>query len=221
MRSTLIAVLLLCAAPSAQIVAEQPISFTGVVQQVDFGPQEIICAPPTHEIECAGGTFFLISSTLDLDQYVGKNVKLTGTNIGSQCPTWDVSAVQDPPPATLTFCGSPTPSCPIRLRSAPGGISQHFLLVGFAPGLTPKNVFSGSLLLGSPWFVIASTAGPVPAQGAAFDFQLPGDAALAGLQVWFQAVRRDVGPVGPIVFSNAVCFTMTGPSPPCIDPPGC
>jgi hypothetical protein len=220
MLASFITALVLAALPSAQIVAEQPISFTGVVQAVDFGPG-IICAPPTHEIECAGGTFFLTSTTINLNFYIGKNVKLTGTNIGAGCPTWDVSAVEDPPPTSLIFCGSPTPSCPIRLRSVPGGISQHFLLLGFSPGLTPKNLYSGSLLLGDPWFVLASTSGAVGLEGAAFDFQLPGDAALAGLSVWFQAVRRDVGPVGPFRFSNAVCITLTGPSPPCIDPLGC
>lgn len=221
MLASLLIVLALGAMPSAQIIAEQPTSFTGVVRAVDFDEQSIICAPPTHELECANGTFFLISTTLDLDKSIGKNVKLTGVNIGSGCPTWDISSVEDPPPAILTFCGSPTPGCPIRLSSAPGGISQHFLLVSLGPGLYSKSVVAGSLLLGNPWLILDSATGALPAEGAAFDFSLPGDAALVGLSVYFQAIRRDVGPVGPFQFTNAVCITLTGPSPPCVDPLGC
>ena len=49
---------------------------------------------------------------------------------------------------------------------------------------------------------------------------LPADLSLTGVSLWFQGARQDIGPVGPLQATNAVCFTILGPSPPCISP-GC
>ena len=61
-------------APLAAQATDPPeVAFTGVVQKF---PGVSVCVPPTHVLACSDGTFFLMSSTLDLDLYVDKNVKL-------------------------------------------------------------------------------------------------------------------------------------------------
>lgn len=204
----LLALALLAAAPAAQIVPDQPASFTGVVQQVSFDAS-LICAPPTHALECSGGTFFLKNGAADLDTVVGKMVKVSGYPSAAGCPVWAIDLIE-PPPVTLKVCGTTALSCEVRFRSWPGGLSQHALLVSLAPGVAPLNLVAGSLLLGDPWFVLLTQVGHFPPEGADFVFNVPIDTALAGLDFWFQTARRQVGPVGPLQLSNAICFQMGG-----------
>ena len=195
---------------AAQVVAPPEVAFSGVVQPSSFAMDAAICAPPTHEIECSGGLFFLTSSTIDLDQYIGTNVKLYGTSL-VECPMYNIHKVEVPPPATLAICGTGGLGCPIRLRSGPGGLSQHAFLVSLSPGLLPLNPLKGSLQLGEPFFVLANSgAGNFPPEGAAFDFSIPLTTSLTGLTIYFQSVRRNVGPVGPMQFSNPVCIEIVG-----------
>jgi hypothetical protein len=213
-----LSVLLFTAVAAAQIVAPPVVSFTGVVKSWEFDSQGIICAPPTHTLECSEGIFGIQSNTIDLDLYIGVNVKLTAQGVSESCPLFEVLAV-DAPQATLTVCGTPGLGCTMRLRSGPGGLSQHMLLVSAAPGLFSSSVAKGSLLLSPPFITLAtSPAGFHPPEGYAFDFELPMDFSLVGIPIYVQAIRRDVGPVGPIRFSNAVCFAILGVPIHCIQP---
>lgn len=212
MLRVLAAVLVFASVVSAQIVAPQPIRFTGVVEPVlDPGALGILCEPPNYQLACADGTFFLTSSTLDLSAYLGVNARFTATNV-TGCPLWDVSAAEVPPPTSLQICGTPEGlGCPVRLRSSPGGISQHALFLSLSPGLQPVNLNVGSLLLGEPLLLVATVAGAMPVEGAAFDFTIPGDPDLIGISFYWQAASRQVGPiVGPLQLGNAICFTPIG-----------
>jgi len=205
-------------APLAAQVADPPeVAFTGVVQPFD-GVIIAICAPPSHELECSDGTFFLTSSTLDLDAWVGKNVKLYGKSVSDLCPLYDIHKIEEPPPATLAICGTGGLGCPIRLRSGPGGISQHALWVALKPGLVTLNPSKGSFLLGEPFFLLGIQSGGFPAEGAAFDLTVPPDPVLTGVTLYFQSARRDVGPVGPLHLANARCMEIVGFVFVCHDP---
>ena len=213
MLTRLLLPLVLVATAAAQVGPPAPIeaSFTGVVQPWPV-TDALICAPPTHQLACSEGLFGLQSSSLDLSQYEGQNVKLHGTSVGD-CPLFEVHAVEEPP-ATLALCGTAGLGCTIRLKSAPGGLAQHVLLASPSPGFVPIAGLKGSFLLGEPFFLLAKGSTFAFTTAANFDFAIPVDPALDGLSVWFQAARRDVLPsplgLGPIQFSNAVCVTLIG-----------
>lgn len=44
---------------------------------------------------------------------------------------------------------------------------------------------------------------------------VPSTPNIVGLEIWLQGARRDVGPVGPVSLTNAICLTVTPPLPPC------
>jgi hypothetical protein len=206
----LLSALLFTSVASAQIVQPPVVSFTGVVKPSEFDTAQIICAPPTHTIECSEGIFGLQSNSVDLDQFIGQNVKLTGQGVDKGCPLFEIFSVS-PPEATLTQCGTPGLGCTLRLRSGPGGLSQHLLLISTSPGFFSASPAKGSLLLGLPFMVLATS--PVahhPPEGYAFDFILPVDFSLIGIPIYAQTLRRDFGPAGPLRFSNAVCLTILG-----------
>ena len=216
---TLLAVLVLTCVASAQIVAPQPISVTGVLKVNDQQGAGVLCAPGTHLMECAEGLVQFRSKSINLDGLVGQNVQLTAIQTSKQCPLYEVTAVQMIPEATLTLCGTAGGlGCPIRLRSGPGGLSQHWLLVSAFPGWWPVNLTEGTFLLGQPFLVLPSGAGQFGIDGAAWDFNIPGDPSLIGLEVFLQSARRDVGPVSPIRYSNAVCFEIIGFTLLCAEP---
>ncbi len=221
MRSAL-AVLLLSCAVSAQIIPDPPIeaSFTGVVELTSFqtAGANPPCFIPNYMLRCTG--LFVQSSTIDLAQYVGQNVKLFGTSVFQCDNIFEITAVDPDPPATLAFCGNPVPGCDIRLRSGPGGTAQHFLFVAAAPGLVPLSLGKGAFLLGEPNLLLAAGVFS-DVDGAAFDFTLPRDVSLTGIPVFFQAARREILLGSLLRFSNNECFTILGPSPPCIVDPDC
>ncbi len=201
---------LLAATLSAQIVAPQPISFTGVVRALPPSPgPPILCAPGTHEIECAEGLFQLQSSTLILSALEGQNVKLFATAVSKFCPLFEETGVDLTPPATLDMCGTPGLGCPVRLVSGPGALSQHFLFVSATPGLYPVSIPAGSLMLGPPliFLGVGFASGP---EGAVFEFNIPSNPQLIGLSAYLQVARRDIGPVGPVRWSNARCLEILG-----------
>jgi hypothetical protein len=218
MLRALLASALLSATLSAQIIAPFPQSFTGVVEPAFSPGPPIICAPPTHQLKCSGGVFFLQSDTIDLDDYIGQNVKLVGTAVDKGCPLIEITEVISPPPATLELCGTTAIGCPVRLVSAPGNISQHIIWFSGGPGLFSLSVQKGSLLLAMPFFELVSVAGGFGAEGAAFDFHMPTDSNLIGVDLWLQNARRDVGPIGPLSMGNAICFSILPAHVPCVLP---
>lgn len=216
----------LAASPLAAQVIEPPVgapveaAFTGVVQPA-FAPtpgelELSICAPPSHTLECSAGTFFVSSSTLDLDAYIGQNVKLYGTQL-FECPTFDIHTVESPPPATLAICGTGVSGCPVRLRSGPGGLATHWVFASLASGFFPLSPVKGSFMLSPPFFQVAMGFSNSFGPGPAFDFTVPPAPFLTGLTIYFQAARREVGittPSGltqpPVQFSNVVCLPVLG-----------
>lgn len=217
---SLVCVLVFSTVVSAQIVAPIPRSVTGVVVPVPQPGQGILCPPTAFTLECSEGLIGITNSLIDLSLYIGQNVKLTIVPDGKACPRFAVLDVDTTPPATLQLCGTPEGlGCPIRLRSGPGGISQHFLFVSLENGFLPLSVLKGSFLLGSPFFLIGNSgAGPFPLEGAAFNYVVPSDPGLIGIDFYLQAARRDVGPVGPWQLSNARCFAPIGFTLVCHEP---
>lgn len=216
---SLLAVLALTCVASAQIVAPQPISVTGVLWLNQIQGPGVLCAPGTHVMQCSEGLVQFKSSSVDLDSLVGQNVTLTAIQTSKQCPLYEVTDVQKNPAATLTLCGTGAGlGCPIRLRSEPGGLSQHWLLISAFPGWQPVSIPEGTFLLGGPFIILPAGAGQFGAEGAAWDFDIPSDPTLIGLEVFMQAARRDVGPIGPLRYSNAVCFQIIGFTLLCIEP---
>jgi hypothetical protein len=170
-----------------------------------------LCIAPTHQLEVPEDTVYLWSNEVDLGALLGQNVRLHGI-LNTDCGIVAVDSVESPPPATLALCGTAAMGCPIRLRSGPGGLTQHWLFAAPAGGFIPLNPEKGSLLLSDPLFLIgASGAGQFGDLGVAFDFMLPNSAALIGVPIHFQAVSRKIGPIGPIHFSNAVQLEIFGP----------
>lgn len=204
----LVSLSLLAAIAGAQPVPVPNVGVTGVVQP-SGGPT--ICLTGTHRIECT--PIILQSNSVDLTQYEGQLVKLLGNQTGLTCPQINVTAVVTPP-STLLWCGSPTPGCPLKFKVCPGGISQYWLFLGLAPGYKPLDPGKGSWLLGNPFLLFASGSGGAgPCNEVTVT--VPNIPSIVGLDVWLQGARRNVGPVGPITLTNAICFKVTPPLPPC------
>lgn len=198
--------LALCAAPaSAQVV------FTGAIEPA---PLASFCQEETHVLACSGT--LLKSSTLDLEKFEGVLTKFTAVERGVECKIFDIiDAV--PATSTLVSCGNPVPGCPMRFRVGPSGvIGQWFLFLSFDSAFTPINPVLGTAQIAAPASLLGS--GPTFGTGAALDITLPGSIALSGLELHLQGMRQDIGPVGPLELSNSICFTILGPSPPCILP---
>lgn len=211
---------LLVAATSAQIVAPQPVSFTGRVELVPDPAAGLICAPPEYRLRCSDGTFFVQSQSIDLGALIGQNRTFVATQVSPLCPLYEITGVQ-PAVAELTLCGTPGLGCPIRLHSQPGGLSAHALFVSLAPGFVPVSLGKGSYLLGEPSLLVAMASGNFPPEGATFDFVLPSDPVIVAVPIYWQAASRPIGPVGPLKLSNADCITAVGLTLFCIDPASC
>lgn len=193
--------------------AQSPICVSGVVQPVTF--PTICIQGETHFL--AGTSVFLRSNVVPLAQFVGQNVRVQGTDIGLVCRVLDVAAIA-PAPAQLESCGTPMPSCQLRFKVTPGALGQYGVFgslgSGFAPlGCAPPDGLDGTLLLGAPVhvFVVGLFSGPI----GDYVWQLPNTPAIQGVQVWIQAARQDIGPVGPIQFSNVLRFVIAPFMPVC------
>lgn len=211
LRSSLVAlaaIALFGATPRTQ----NQVCVTGVVRP-ESGPS--ICTQRyTHALE--NTRVKLVSRVINLDQYVGRNVKVMGPLVGVTCPIVDVAQVFDPPPATLEFCGTPQTSCPVKLKLCPIGMGRGWLLVGFGADFVPvgcstSGFLDGSLLVANPilvWNFGAGVCGELL-------LIVPTDPSLLGLTLWFQGARQDIGPIGPLELSNVTTFRITPFMPPC------
>jgi len=186
----------------------QTATFTAVIEQAT-APS--ICQEETHAVVCNGA--LLKSTTLNLDQYVGKPFTFTATLGGVTCAIWNVTSVSIAK-ATLTHCGSAALGCPMRMRVGPTGvIGQWFLWYSLASDFQPLDPTTGTLMLGAPFHFLAS--GPTAGANPTFDFVMPSDPALIGLDIFAQGARMDIGPVGPPTLTNPTCFTIAPFLPPC------
>ena len=203
----------------ASVGAQNRVCVTGVVRPVT-GPT--ICAQgETHFLECT--RVFLRSSTVSLRQFEGRNVRIVGTDTGLVCPVIDVRSVA-PPPATLDWCGSGSTGCPIKLVMCPGGLGRGAIFLASQPAYVPLGCAQSPFQFLDGTFLIGGAIVPVFSGGlsacAEVTLRIPLDNALVGANVWAQGARQDVGPVGPLTTTNAICFRISPLLPPCA-PLGC
>ena len=194
-----------------------PLTVTGVVRPV-IGAT--VCQQgETHFLECT--QVFLRSDTVDLKALEGQNVRITGTDIGVTCPVLQVTAAT-PAFTFLETCGTASPGCPLKFKVCPGPIGVAWLALSTAPGFAPVHVLYSpvpeTILLAEPWVAIPLGFGP------SFCFEetipIPVDLSLVGATFHLQGARMDIGPVGPLQLTNALCLTIGPPGPPCVMP-GC
>jgi hypothetical protein len=216
LRSRLVlALLLLAPFAGAQVGQGAEVGVTGVVVPL---PGPIGCGPATHMLSCT--KVFLEGDVALLNSLIGKNVKLLGKEVPLPalfCTLIDVEAAVDPP-ATLDWCGSPVPGCDLRFVICPGGLSQWWLWASPAQGWHALSPLKGAWLLGDPAFLLAMGLGTAACDK--LDVKVPADPSLIGVTVYLQGARRDIGPVGPIQLTNAICVTILPSTMPCV-PPGC
>jgi len=191
-------------------VSAAQVTFTGVIQKVTLPS---ICQEETHFLTCTGSSpssptgVLLKSSTLDLTPFEGKVATFTAQPRGVTCLIYDITAVDTTPAATLVMCGTPGLGCPLRFRIEPSAsIGEFWLFLSGSPGFAPVDPVTGTVLLGSGFILVAHGTTPP----GSLDVVIPSDPALTGLALWLQGARRDVGPVGPITATNAVCFEIPG-----------
>ena len=217
-RTVLLAAILL-AVPLARVSAAQaagPLAVTGIVQPV---PGPTICMQgETHFLECT--QVFLKSNVVDLNALVGQTLFLNGFDVGVTCHVIQVVAAQ-PANATLEWCGTPTLGCAVKFKVCPGPLAVGLLFLStgtaFLPVFLPLNLAPQAVLISPPFIPV-----PLSIGGGCFQstIPIPVDLSLVGANFWLQGARMDIGPVGPMQLTNAVCLTILPPLPPCI-PPGC
>ena len=99
----------------------------------------------------------------------------------------------------------------------PGALSQFALWAALAQAYKPVTPLKGTWLLGEPTFLITLGVGGAACHELVID--VPPLPILVDTPVWFQAARRDIGPITPLQLTNVECLTLQ-PDGPCIDP-GC
>ncbi|HET6202425.1 MAG TPA: hypothetical protein VFI25_06450 [Planctomycetota bacterium] len=188
------ALVLVGSGASAQVIVN------GIVQPV---PGPTICMQgETHLLECT--SVFLRSSTIDLNNFVGQTVRVTGVDVGLLCTVIEVTSAV-PAGVTLDFNGAPTPGGTVAFTvcvftSNPPHV--YALFVSPSSGYLPLDPILGTALLGPPVVLF----------GAGFTFgcsnvpvSIPPDPSLVGASFWIQAFGS-----GTFVtqLSNAVCLTI-------------
>ncbi len=167
----------------------------------------------THHL--ADTAVYLKSSTVNMVPFEGQIVHVVGRDIGVTCRVLDVSQIT-PAAATLTWCGSPSTCCPIKLKLCPGGIGRGVVVAGttttFQPvGCGATGFLDGTLLIANSvpiWVGVLGTCADIP-------ISVPCDNSLVGAAVLFQGARQDIGPIGPLVLTNVVRIVLAPYLPPC------
>lgn len=162
----------------------------------------------SHSLDCTN--VFLRSQTVNLANFVGQIVRIEGVDVGVTCPIIEVASVGQPF-ATLEICGSPSPGCQVKLNVRPGAIGQWWLFASFFNGYQPlgcvqSGFLDGTVLLQLPAVGVNSGIfmGPV----GSTTIPIPNDPNLIGVRVFFQGVRQDIGPVGPLQLTNTECIQI-------------
>ncbi|HLQ38799.1 MAG TPA: hypothetical protein VK348_13400 [Planctomycetota bacterium] len=199
----------------ASALAAQSVCASGEIVPI-AGPT--ICQNgETHRL--LGTAVFLRSSTLNLGAYAGRIVEVQGTDVGLLCHVIEVTGVIDPAPVTMSWCGSPMLSCPVKVVLQGPGLGVGLLAVALASGYqalgcgTNPGDLHGTLLLGPAADVFAVLATPTGRLDQVVP--IPLDSALVGLNVLFQGAHMTIGPQGPLQVSNRVTVTLSILMPPC------
>lgn len=199
--------------------AQARVCVTGRITPV--GGPTICMQGESHYLESTG--IYLKSRVVDLSRYNGKVVEIVGRDVGVTCRVIEVEQVLLAR-ATLEWCGSGSTGCPVKFRVCPGGLGYGWLFwsvtQGYLPlGCSPPNFIDGTVLLGPP--IVPLWEGWLISGCAEITVQIPWDNSLVGFRVWLQAVRMDIGPVGPLILSNAVSFQIAPFMPPCAPTADC
>ena len=198
-------------APAAQAGAPPEAWFNGRVVK-DTVPS--LCQEGTHRLDCHG--LRLASSTFDLTALEGQLLRFGVVQRGVLCDVYEVVEV-GVATATLEWCGTPSPGCPVRLRVGPTGVIGAWSLWAAAgPAFFPLDEVTGSVLVQPPALFLGS--GLTFGEEAYFEASVPDDPALVGAPLWFQGTRHDIGPVGPLELTNVECFTILPAKLPCLLP---
>lgn len=198
---------------AATAVAQGEVCVSGRVAPVT-GPT-ICMQGETHFLE--NTRVFLKSSTVNLGQWVGQLVRVRGADVGVTCRVIEVREI-GLALAALSWCGSSSPSCRLKLTMCPGGLGRWWLWAAFAPGYLPVDCagpgsIDGTVLIGG--LAVNLVFGQMIGACGEYSLSVPNDPSLIGLQVWFQGARQDVGPLGPIYISNVEVITLRPLLPPC------
>jgi len=146
----------------------------------------------------------LQSSTIDLNAFLGLQVELHGTNIGTtQNPRIDVTSIKAIPRIfEVGGNGSIGRELQLQVVSNPG--DQAWLFADVASGFAPAHSF-GTFLLAHVLPPVAQ--GTVPATGVLqISLPIPNNPNLVGLEVFGQAL---VAGSGVASLSNADCKTIS------------
>lgn len=210
MHRTLLAALL---ASAAVVPAQSPVCATGVIEPV--GGPSICQQGETHRL--AGTRVLLRSSTVNLATHVGQNVRIEGVDIGLLCTVVEVNVVTAPL-ATLEHCGTPMPGCAVKFKVGPGAIGRWALLASFGQAFQPlgcvgRDFLDGTLLLTLPAVTVGF--GMFTGPFGEVVLAIPNVPALSGTTLWLQGARQDIGPVGPVEFTNSEVLQLVPFMPPC------
>jgi hypothetical protein len=69
----------------------------------------------------------------------------------------------------------------------------------------PFDLSLGTLCIAPPLYLLGSGVGGGPLQ---FTLVIPVDPTLVGYEAYVQSLHQAIGPVGPPLFGNPVCFTI-------------
>ncbi len=208
--------LLLAAPLAAQPGPINSVCVTGVIQPT--GGPSICLDNATHRLECTQVRLF--SNVVDLDAFVGQLVEIVGVQVSFSCPTIHVVQI-NLPNAVLESCGTASTCCNLKVKVCPGGLGQGAIFLAFQPGFfpfgcgdfSPFPFIRGSWLLGGD--VVQVWSGTIAAGCGEVTLSIPCANDLVGLELFFQGARQDIGPVGPVVLTNALCFQIAPFLPPC------
>jgi hypothetical protein len=196
----LLAAALSVAALAAPLSAQNPLRVVGRLEAVN-GPT--ICNQRlTHRIECT--RVYLVSRAIDLTAWTGQIADIQGIDRGLICTVIDVTQIQ-PAAGTLTVTGTPALGSTLTFTLTGPGMSFNAALLGSGPLFMPFDLSLGTLFIAPPLYVLAAGASSGSAQ---FSLTLPIDPMLIGYEAFLQSLHQPIGPVGPPLFGNPLCFAI-------------
>jgi hypothetical protein len=183
-------------------MAQLTVTATGRVERAPANPCN---AAGTHRLACT--EILLHSSTVNLAQFEGRMVDVTGTSEGTLlCPLVNVSEAVAAPQSTTTFSlgGYRLNSTVIWTTTAPAGAVVPYFF-SFEPSFLPIANF-GTLQLSLVGFVYWSM--DVSIGVAVRTVRIPNEPGLIGVRMLFQTAFAAVLPELQFKLLNAGCFVI-------------
>jgi len=202
--------------PCATAVA-QPVSVSGrlVIPFV----QPATCGVGVSVYQLENTEVYVVSTSIVLDPFVGKDVQIAGPLTPAFCFVVDAQTVVAAP-YTLETCGGGALGCPTRINLVSNGGSSFALFASLNNGFLPAGP-NGTFLLDPLAATILVVAPENQGNVTTLDFVIPVDPAIQAISVKLQAARAATSlPGNPIQFSTVgSIFTGTFTTPCHI--PGC